>query len=69
MGGGPVGLLCSRNTHARKVLVGRAQWEAKQATPKERHRGGSPWLHSDVMTTMMYILMSSTAALEAFVVR
>ena len=28
----PVGLLCSRNAHARKVLVGRAQWEAKQAT-------------------------------------
>ena len=27
-----VGLLCSRNAHARKVLVGRAQWEAKQAT-------------------------------------
>jgi len=24
-------------------------------SPKERHRGGSPWLHSDVMTTMMYI--------------
>ena len=28
----PVGLLCSRNAHAQKVLVGRAQWEAKQAT-------------------------------------
>ena len=24
-------------------------------SPKERHRGGSPWLHSDVKTTMMYI--------------
>jgi len=24
-------------------------------SPKGRHRGGSPWLHSDVMTTMMYI--------------
>ena len=25
-------LLCSRNAHARKVLVGRAQWETNQAT-------------------------------------
>jgi hypothetical protein len=24
-------------------------------SPKERHRVGSPWLHSDVMTTIMYI--------------
>ena len=29
-GGGSVGLLCSRNAHAQKVLVGRAQWETKQ---------------------------------------
>jgi hypothetical protein len=32
MGEWSVGLLCSRNAHAWKVLVGRAQWEAKQAT-------------------------------------
>jgi len=31
-GGGPVGLLCSRNAHAQNVLVRRAQWETKQAT-------------------------------------
>jgi len=24
-------------------------------SPKEIHKGGSPWLHSDVKTTMMYI--------------
>ena len=23
--------------------------------PKERHRGGSPWLHRGVKTTMMYM--------------
>jgi hypothetical protein len=34
-GGGPVGLLCSRNAHAQKVLVGRAQWETKQVTLPE----------------------------------
>jgi hypothetical protein len=28
---------------------------------KERHRGESPWLHSDVMTTMMYILVLSSS--------
>ena len=29
-GGGPVGLLCSRNARPQKALVGRAQWETKQ---------------------------------------
>ena len=24
-------------------------------SPKERHRGGSPWRHSDVKTMMRYI--------------
>jgi hypothetical protein len=32
MGGWPVSLLCSRNARPQKALVGRAQWEAKQAT-------------------------------------
>ena len=27
-----VGLLCSRNARPQKALVGRAQWEPKQAT-------------------------------------
>ena len=27
----PVGLLCSRNARPQKALVGRAQWEPKQA--------------------------------------
>jgi hypothetical protein len=31
-GGWPVDLLCSRNARPEKALVGRAQWEAKQAT-------------------------------------
>ena len=30
-----VGLLCSRNAHARKVLVGRAQWEANSPPSRE----------------------------------
>jgi hypothetical protein len=33
--GGLFGLLCSRNARPRKVLVGRAQWETKQATLPE----------------------------------
>ena len=38
-------------------------------SPKERHRGGSPWLHSDVKTTMMYIHVLNSAAWQAFAVR
>jgi len=34
--GWSIGLLCSCNAHAQKVLVGRAQWEAKQATLREK---------------------------------
>ena len=30
-----MGLLCSRNAHARKVLVGRAQWEANRPPFRE----------------------------------
>jgi len=32
VGGWPVDLLCSRNARPQKALVGRAQWELKQAT-------------------------------------
>ncbi len=47
-GGWPVDLLCSRNARPEKVLVGRVQWEIKQATLPERQqenseeRGASP---------------------------
>jgi hypothetical protein len=37
-------------------------------SPEERHRGVAPWLHSDVITTMMYIRVF-TAALGVFAVR
>ena len=36
-------------------------------SPKKRHRGGSPWLHSDVKTTIMYI--PSTEGQVAFAAR
>ena len=32
----PDDLLCSRNARPRKALVGRAQWETKQATLPEK---------------------------------
>jgi hypothetical protein len=35
----PVGLLCSRNAHARKVLVGRAQWEPNRPPSREEKAG------------------------------
>jgi hypothetical protein len=40
MGQVPGGLLCSRNAQARKVLVGRAQWEPKQPTLLRREGCG-----------------------------
>ena len=36
--GQPVGLLCSRNARPKKALVGRAQWETKQAALAEKEK-------------------------------